>query len=224
MPDVGALLAGITAGVSLLVAIWSLVFDRRRQERDRERTSSLDALSVASTESKASLDFLLRERLGEVNISSYFRDPRVRREADTAFEELENPSVVDPDSLPKPEERTVTFSKAKKWILSNDGSGSPSSHNSLDEALSAARASLASAGLGKIEVREPDGNVVFDRTRPRGARFNVYTDKAGQYRFMLRDASGRPLLVSDGYSSKSAALNAVDSVRRSSDSEIVEVA
>lgn len=72
-------------------------------------------------------------------------------------------------------------------------------------------------------MREANGKIVIDRTRPRGSRFMLYTDKSGQYRFMLRDASGRGLLVSEGYSSKGAALHAIDVVRRSVDGEVVEI-
>lgn len=223
MPDVGAILAVISAVVSVIAVVIGVLLERQRRKRDRERTASLDASSVAFAESRASLDFLLRERLGEVNVSSYFRDAGVRREVETAFEELESPRSLDPASLPTPQERTISFSKGRKWLLSTSGSSPATTHRSLDDALTAARASLADAGAGKIEVHEPDGSVVIDRTRPRGARFMLYTDTSGHHRFMLRDSSGRPLLVSPGYTTRASALHGIASVKSNVDGEIVEI-
>lgn len=54
-------------------------------------------------------------------------------------------------------------------------------------------------------------------------KFELYTDKAGEYRFRLKAGNGETIAVSEGYSSKSAALNGIDSVRRNAaDAEVVE--
>jgi len=53
--------------------------------------------------------------------------------------------------------------------------------------------------------------------------FELYTDKAGEYRFRLKAGNGEVIAISEGYSSKSAALNGIDSVRRNAaDAEVVE--
>lgn len=55
-------------------------------------------------------------------------------------------------------------------------------------------------------------------------KFELYTDKAGEYRFRLKAGNGEVIaLASEGYSSKAAALNGIDSIRRNADSEVVEV-
>jgi uncharacterized protein YegP (UPF0339 family) len=55
-------------------------------------------------------------------------------------------------------------------------------------------------------------------------KFELYTDKSGEYRFRLKAGNGEVIAVSEGYSSKSAALNGIDSVRRNAaDAEVVEV-
>ena len=55
------------------------------------------------------------------------------------------------------------------------------------------------------------------------AKFELYTDKAGEYRFRLKAGNGEVIAISEGYSSKSAALNGIDSVRRNAaDAEVVE--
>lgn len=55
-------------------------------------------------------------------------------------------------------------------------------------------------------------------------KFELYTDKSGEYRFRLKAGNGEVIAVSEGYSSKSGALNGIDSVRRNAaDAEVVEV-
>lgn len=53
--------------------------------------------------------------------------------------------------------------------------------------------------------------------------FELYTDRSGEYRFRLKAGNGEVIAISEGYSSKSAALNGIDSVRRNAaDAEVVE--
>lgn len=54
--------------------------------------------------------------------------------------------------------------------------------------------------------------------------FELYTDKAGEYRFRLKAGNGEVIAISEGYSSKSGALSGIESVRRNAaDAEVVEV-
>lgn len=54
-------------------------------------------------------------------------------------------------------------------------------------------------------------------------KWELYTDKSGEYRFRLKAGNGEIIaLSSEGYSSKASALNGIDSIRRNADSEIVE--
>lgn len=54
-------------------------------------------------------------------------------------------------------------------------------------------------------------------------KFELYTDKSGEYRFRLKAGNGEVIAISEGYSSKSAALKGIDSVRRNAaDAEVVE--
>ena len=54
-------------------------------------------------------------------------------------------------------------------------------------------------------------------------KFELYTDKSGEYLFRLKAGNGEVIAISEGYSSKSAALNGIDSVRRNAaDAEVVE--
>jgi len=45
-------------------------------------------------------------------------------------------------------------------------------------------------------------------------KFELFTDKAGEYRFRLKAGNGEVILASEGYKQKASALNGIDSVRR----------
>jgi len=47
-------------------------------------------------------------------------------------------------------------------------------------------------------------------------KFEVYKDKAGEYRFRLKAANGQNILSSEGYKTKTACLNGVESVKKNS--------
>ena len=52
-------------------------------------------------------------------------------------------------------------------------------------------------------------------------KFEVYTDKAGEFRFRLKATNGEVILASEGYVKKASCLNGIESVRKNADSEIV---
>ena len=45
-------------------------------------------------------------------------------------------------------------------------------------------------------------------------KFEVYVDKAGEFRFRLKARNGEIIAVSEGYKAKASCLNGIDSVRR----------
>lgn len=56
-------------------------------------------------------------------------------------------------------------------------------------------------------------------------KFEVYIDKAGEYRFRLKARNGEIIAVSEGYKAKPSCLNGIESVRKNApDAEIVEEA
>lgn len=56
------------------------------------------------------------------------------------------------------------------------------------------------------------------------AKFEIYTDKAGESRFRLKAANGEIIAVSEGYSSRGAAHKGIASVQKNAPiAEIVEV-
>ncbi|GAA2532460.1 YegP family protein [Microbacterium sp. YY-03] len=55
-------------------------------------------------------------------------------------------------------------------------------------------------------------------------KFEVWVDKAGDYRWNLKAGNGEVIATSQGYASKASALNGIDSVRRNAaDADVVEI-
>lgn len=53
-------------------------------------------------------------------------------------------------------------------------------------------------------------------------KFEMYTDKAGEFRFRLKARNGEIIAVSEGYKAKVSCLNGIDSVRCNAPSAAVE--
>ncbi len=54
-------------------------------------------------------------------------------------------------------------------------------------------------------------------------KFEIYQDKAREYRFRLKASNGEPILASEGYKAKPSCKNGIDSVRRNApEADVVE--
>ena len=53
-------------------------------------------------------------------------------------------------------------------------------------------------------------------------KFEMYTDKAGEFRFRLKARNGEVIAASEGYKAKASCLNGIDSVRRNAPDATVE--
>lgn len=49
-------------------------------------------------------------------------------------------------------------------------------------------------------------------------KFEVYKDKAGEFRFRFKAPNGENMCASEGYKSKASALSAIESIRKNSPS------
>ncbi len=45
-------------------------------------------------------------------------------------------------------------------------------------------------------------------------KFEVYKDKAGEFRFRLKAANGQVIATGEGYKTKASALNGIESIRK----------
>ena len=54
-------------------------------------------------------------------------------------------------------------------------------------------------------------------------KFEMYTDKAGEFRFRLKATNGQIIATSEGYKAKASCLNGIESVKKNApDAEVVE--
>ena len=54
-------------------------------------------------------------------------------------------------------------------------------------------------------------------------KFEVYTDKAGEFRFRLKARNGEPIAASEGYKAKATCMNGIESVRKNApDADVVK--
>jgi uncharacterized protein len=55
-------------------------------------------------------------------------------------------------------------------------------------------------------------------------KFELYKDKAGEYRFRLKAGNGETIATGEGYSSKAGALNGIESIKKNApDAPVVEL-
>lgn len=72
--------------------------------------------------------------------------------------------------------------------------------------------------LAKLEDQTVEGFETV--TNP---KFEVYQDKAGEYRFRLKARNGEIIAVSEGYKAKASCMNGIESVRKNApDAPVVE--
>ena len=82
-------------------------------------------------------------------------------------------------------------------------------------------------GIESVKKNAPIANVEDQTADPVVAatnpKFEMYTDKAGEYRFRLKARNGEIIAVSEGYTAKSGCENGIESVRKNApDAEIVK--
>lgn len=82
-------------------------------------------------------------------------------------------------------------------------------------------------GAASVKKNAPIANLedqtAEEYAKEKCPKFEMYIDKAGEYRFRLKATNGQTIVTSEGYSAKAGCLNGIDSVKRNaSDAEIDE--
>jgi uncharacterized protein YegP (UPF0339 family) len=62
--------------------------------------------------------------------------------------------------------------------------------------------------------RKPIKRTQIKRTPIKTGKFEVYKDKAGEYRFRLKAPNGEIIAVGEGYRSKKSCINGIQSVKK----------
>lgn len=81
-------------------------------------------------------------------------------------------------------------------------------------------------GIKSVKVNAPVA-AVEDQTAEgfevcKNPKFEIYVDKADEFRFRLKAKNGQIIATGEGYKAKKSCLNGVESIRKNADSEIVE--
>ena len=74
---------------------------------------------------------------------------------------------------------------------------------------------MKNAPIAPIEDQTVEGYEV-----KKNPKFEIYTDKAGEFRFRLKARNGEIIATSEGYKAMKSCLNGIDSVKRNADSPI----
>lgn len=82
------------------------------------------------------------------------------------------------------------------------------------------------AGIESVRANAPVANLE-DQTvegfeKQKCPKFEIYLDKAGEFRFRLRAKNGQNIIASEGYTSKSGCKNGIESVRKNAPEAEVE--
>ncbi len=87
---------------------------------------------------------------------------------------------------------------------------------------------LAACQNGVDSVKTVSAAEVEDQTvegfeELKNPKFELYTDKAGEYRFRLKARNGEIVAVSEGYTTKANCLNGIESVKKNApEAEVVK--
>ena len=98
--------------------------------------------------------------------------------------------------------------------------GTSETYTTRDACLNGVESVRTNAPIAHLEDQTVEGYET--QTHP---KFEVYLDKAGEFRFRLKAKNGQAILASEGYKAKSSCLNGIESVRKNAvDAEVVDEA
>ena len=82
-------------------------------------------------------------------------------------------------------------------------------------------------GIASVQKNAPiaavENQTVEGFATEKNPKFEIYTDKAGEYRFRLKATNGQIIAVSESYKALAGCMNGIESVRKNAqDADIVE--
>ena len=116
----------------------------------------------------------------------------------------------------KETEKSVHFN-----LVASNGEviGSSQNYSAKDGCLNGIESVRKNAEAAKLEDQTVEN---FEtETNP---KFEIYTDKAGEFRFRLKARNGEIILSSEGYKAKASCKNGVESVRKNAPEAMIEEA
>lgn len=91
-------------------------------------------------------------------------------------------------------------------------------YNSLDACRNGIQSVKTNAPAAALEDQTVEGFAT-----EKNPKFELYTDKAGEFRFRLKAKNGQIIAVGEGYKAKAGCKNGIESIRKNApEAEIVE--
>ncbi|MBQ7004237.1 MAG: YegP family protein [Oscillospiraceae bacterium] len=91
-------------------------------------------------------------------------------------------------------------------------------YSSLDSCKNGCESVMKNAPEAALEDQTVEGYVT-----EKHPKFELYTDKAGEFRFRLKAKNGQIIAASEGYTAKASCKNGIESVRKNSvDAPVIE--
>ncbi|NCB30408.1 MAG: DUF1508 domain-containing protein [Clostridia bacterium] len=91
-------------------------------------------------------------------------------------------------------------------------------YSSQDSCLNGVESVRANAPIANLEDQTVEG---YEEAKH--PKFEMYTDKAGEFRFRLKAKNGEIIVVSEGYKAKASCKNGIESVRKNApDAKVVQ--
>ena len=92
-------------------------------------------------------------------------------------------------------------------------------YKSLKSCLNGVESVKKNAPIANLEDQTAEGYAT-----EKNPKFEMYTDKAGEFRFRLKARNGEIILSSEGYKAKASCKNGIESVRKNASEAKVEEA
>lgn len=93
------------------------------------------------------------------------------------------------------------------------GNGEIIATSQVYKTLKTCKAGTASVQRNAVKANVED-QTVEGYAPAKHPKFEIYLDKAGEYRFRLKASNGENICASEGYKAKPSCLNGIESVRR----------
>lgn len=91
-------------------------------------------------------------------------------------------------------------------------------YKSLDSAKNGIASVQTNAPIAPVEDQTVEGFAA-----EKNPKFEIYTDKAGEFRFRLKATNGQVIATSEGYKALASCMNGIESVKKNAvDAQIVE--
>ena len=102
------------------------------------------------------------------------------------------------------------------------GNGEVIANSEVYTTESACKKGIASV-MKNAPIAKLEDQTVAEVAAVTNPKFEVYTDKAGEFRFRLKARNGEIIATGEGYKTKAACLNGVESIRKNApDAKIVK--